>query len=63
MSYPTLNLKPASPTLGAFVEGLDLSKPLTDAELKDLKQAHADYGVLFFRDQGFHFARRTIGKH
>ena len=51
MSYPNLDLKVASPALGAFVEGLDLSQPLDEAVLNDLIRAHADYGVLFFRDQ------------
>ena len=51
MTYPTLTLRPASPAIGAFVEGLDLSQPLDDSVRDDLLRAHADYGVLFFRDQ------------
>jgi taurine dioxygenase len=51
MSYPTLNLEPAGPALGAFVRGLDLSRRLDEAVVSDLLQAHADFGVLFFRDQ------------
>ncbi len=51
MNYPNVVLKPASMALGAFVEGVDLSEPLQDAVLNDLVRAHADYGVLFFRDQ------------
>ena len=51
MSYPTLTLRPASPALGAFVENLDLSQPLDDEQRSDLLNAHADYGVLFFRNQ------------
>lgn len=51
MSYPNLNLQPASPALGAFIEDIDLSRPLSAAVLDDLSCAHADFGVLFFRDQ------------
>lgn len=51
MSYPNLNLQPASPALGAFIEDIDLSRPLSAAVLDDLSRAHADFGVLFFRDQ------------
>ena len=51
MSYSNLTLEPASPTLGAFVRGIDLSQPLAEPVLADLVRAHADYGVLFFRDQ------------
>ncbi len=51
MSYPNLALTPASPSIGAFVENIDLSQPLDKAVLSDLVRAHADYGVLFFRDQ------------
>lgn len=51
MSYPNLNLEPASTALGAFVKDLDLSQPLGTSVFDDLTRAHADYGVLFFRDQ------------
>jgi len=51
MNYPHLQLTPASPALGAFVENIDLGQALDDAVLAELLQAHADYGVLFFRDQ------------
>ena len=51
MSYPNIKLAPASPAVGAFVEGVDLSQPLDGPVLADLERAHADYGVLFFRDQ------------
>ena len=51
MSYPNLKLQPASPALGAYVEGLDLSQPLSEPVRNDLVRAHADFGVLFFRDQ------------
>ena len=49
--YPHLDLLPAGPALGAFVRGLDLSRSLEPAVVDELARAHADYGVLFFRDQ------------
>ncbi len=51
MSHPRLDLEPAGPALGAFVRGIDLHEPLTDEVVTDLLQAHAEFGVLFFRDQ------------
>lgn len=36
---------------GAEVHGVDLREPLSDAALKDLRDAFAQYGVIFFRDQ------------
>ena len=38
-------------TLGAEIHGLDLSAPLGDEVMDELRQAWADYKVLFFRDQ------------
>lgn len=51
MSYQHLNLTPASPALGAFVSDIDLSQTLAASVRDELVAAHADYGVLFFRDQ------------
>ena len=49
--YRTITVKPWSPTLGAVVGNIDLTRPLTDDELADIRQAFTDYSVLFFRDQ------------
>jgi taurine dioxygenase len=46
-----LELTPAGGAIGAFVSGVDLSRPLPDEVIAELTRAHADYGVLFFRDQ------------
>lgn len=63
MSQPTLFAPPAaSPTqhiqirrvgvfLGAEVTGLDLTQPLADATVEELKRAHAEHGVLVFPNQ------------
>ena len=51
MSFSTFELVPANAAVGAFVSGLDLCKPLAADTVAELLDAHADYGVLFFRDQ------------
>jgi taurine dioxygenase len=50
-AYDTFEVATLTPHLGAEVEGLDLSQPLTDAQVGDLRQAWADWSVLVFRDQ------------
>lgn len=51
-SEPSLiQIEQVNSYLGAEVSGVDLSQPLTDADLAALQQAHADYEVLVFRDQ------------
>jgi len=47
----SFSLRPACHSLGAEVEGVDLSNPLPESDLAALKAAFAKYGVLFFRDQ------------
>jgi len=41
----------AGPLVGAFVHGADLSRPLRDDEQAVIRQALAEHGVVFFRDQ------------
>lgn len=47
----SLKLERLSPALGAVVEGIDLSQPLTEQGHRELTQALLDHQVLFFRDQ------------
>ncbi|MDO8776555.1 MAG: TauD/TfdA family dioxygenase [Burkholderiaceae bacterium] len=44
-------LKPTGSALGMEIQGVDLSKPLTDAELAQIKDAVVRNGVVCFRDQ------------
>lgn len=46
-----LTILPMTPTIGAEIEGVDLSRPLTAATVSALRQALLDWKVLFFRDQ------------
>ncbi len=49
--YESFTIDSLTPHLGAEVDGLDLSQPLDDTQLADLRRAFADWGVLVFRDQ------------
>src|SRR5271154_6457311 len=44
-------VRPSTPVIGAEIEGVDLSKPLSPAEVADIHQALLQWKVLFFRDQ------------
>ncbi|MGI9644135.1 MAG: TauD/TfdA dioxygenase family protein [Ilumatobacteraceae bacterium] len=47
----TITITPQSPTIGATVAGVDLSRDLTDDEIAAIHQALLDWKVLFLRDQ------------
>ena len=51
MSYQTIEVHRMTPTLGAIITGIDLSQPLSNAQVEDLHTAIADHQVIFFRDQ------------
>ena len=46
-----LTILPMTPTIGAEVEGIDLSRPLDASTVSALRRALLDWKVLFFRDQ------------
>ena len=46
-----LTIVPMTPTIGAEIEGVDLSKPQSSATVSAIRQALLDWKVLFFRDQ------------
>jgi len=46
-----LTILPMTPTIGAEIEGIDLSRPLAASTVSALRQALLDWKVLFFRDQ------------
>ncbi len=51
MSYEKISLRPISGSLGAIIEGVDLSSELDDATYLEIKQALLENLVIFFRDQ------------
>lgn len=46
-----LSIQKLTPTIGARVEGIDLSIPLDKSQVAEIRQALLDHQVLFFRDQ------------
>ena len=57
--YEVITVTPASPTVGAEIGNIDLTRPLTDPELAEVKRAFLEFGVLFFRDQKISFEDQT----
>ena len=51
MNFKTFKANQRSPHLGAFIEDIDLSKPIDGLTLSELKVALLEFGVLFFRQQ------------
>lgn len=49
--YQTLEVTPLSRALGAEIGGVDIAAGIDDAQFAALKQAFADHGVIFLRDQ------------
>ena len=47
----TFSVTPLSPHVGAEIGGVDLTKPLSPAQVKDIADALAKHGVIFFREQ------------
>ena len=51
LSWQAFDAHPVGATVGAEISGLDLTAPLPDAVIAEVRQALLDYKVLFFRDQ------------
>lgn len=51
LTWDHFDARPVGATIGAVIDGVDLTAALPDAVLGDLRQALLDYKVLFFRDQ------------
>ena len=50
-AYKTIRVNPLSPIIGAEIEGVDLSKPLSNAQFDDIHSAFLRHHVIFFRGQ------------
>lgn len=50
-SYSSITATPVSPHIGAVIGGVDLTRPLSDTQVAELKDAFTRYQVIFFRDQ------------
>jgi taurine dioxygenase len=58
LRYEGFTITRLSPTIGAIVEGLDLSTTLTDEQVAEVRRCLLDFKVIFFRDQ-----RLTADQH
>src|SRR5580693_3545206 len=47
----TIGISPLNPVIGAEIEGVDLSQPLSDAQFGEIEAAFNAHHVLIFRDQ------------
>ncbi|PPR11406.1 MAG: Alpha-ketoglutarate-dependent taurine dioxygenase [Alphaproteobacteria bacterium MarineAlpha11_Bin1] len=54
-NFSALSVTPCSPNIGAEIGLLDLTKPLSNIEVKELRDAFIKYQVIFFRDQKISF--------
>ncbi len=50
-SDASIAFTPLTPVVGAECQGIDISQPVSDETIADIKNALAEYGVLLFRDQ------------
>jgi taurine dioxygenase len=46
-----IEITPVTAVIGAEVRGVDMHEELSDVDVKEIRQALLDHGVLFFRDQ------------
>ena len=49
--YRTIGVRPLTPAIGAEIGGIDLSRPLDEQTLAEVRRAFLDHLVIFFRDQ------------
>ena len=51
MNYNTISAQRIAGALGAEIAGVDLSRPLSDEVIGEIRQALLDHQVIFFHDQ------------
>ena len=51
IEFQTIEVKPLTPTIGAEIFGVDLSRPLTDRQFSEIHATLLRHLVIFFRDQ------------
>ena len=51
MPFDTIQAIPLSAALGAEIGGVDLSRPLDDGVIGEIRRALLQFGVIFFQDQ------------
>lgn len=64
MTYEALRLRRVSPHLGAEVDDIDITRPLTNRQVEELRTALGEFGVLFFHEQPFdHDSQKRFGRY
>lgn len=58
MSYETIDVRRLTPTIGAEISGVDLSRELTNRQFQEIHDALMEHCVIFFRDQ-----KLTVEQH
>jgi len=58
MVFETIEVRKTTPTIGAEIFGIDLSRQLSNRQVDEIHQALMDNLVIFFRDQNL-----TVGQH
>lgn len=53
--YRAISVTPCSPHIGAEIGNIDLTRPLSELELAELRRAFLEHLVIFFRDQEISF--------
>jgi taurine dioxygenase len=48
----TINIKPSGEACGAEITGIDLTRTLSDEEIKSIREAWLSHHVLSFPEQG-----------
>ncbi len=51
MSYDSITVTQSSPHVGAEIGNVDLTKPLSNTQVMEIRRAINSHGVVFFRDQ------------
>ena len=63
MSYEIIKVKPVTARVGAEIEGVDLSKPMSDQVFEEVHRALLEHCVIFFRDQELdHESHKAFGR-
>lgn len=64
MSYTSIQVQPVTMAIGAEIEGVDLTRPLSPLQAREIHDALMQHQVVFFRDQPMDFeAHQNFARH